>query len=275
MGDLLLDERMLVWVFFAIIYVTCLIQLFRFYFTLYNAYTSTKKEVKKALYGDVKDKALVQKCENLSRKHFLLSKEAFNCRRTFLCEAEKGYLVVNGDRPPVDQTNNMMAMQSGMMDNMKGMFVMMLTTIPAMAWINSFFAGFVLAKVPFSLTQQLRSMTQSGIDMATLDVSYVSSVSFYFLIVFGMNQLQPLLMGDDESDEGTKAVNEDRKQMTGAMNPMNQMQQGGLMGAANQGKEQKQIFKPQIDGLDLVKHSFAFENSNKDALNKLNAFLAE
>lgn len=101
-----------------------------------------------------------------------------------------------------------MAMQSGMMDNMKGMFVMMLTTIPAMAWINAFFAGFVLAKVPFSLTQQFRSMTQSGIDMANLDVSYVSSVSFYFLIVFGMNQLQPLLLGDDDSDEGMKAVSE-------------------------------------------------------------------
>lgn len=87
-----------------------------------------------------------------------------------------------------------MAMQSGMMDNMKGMLVMMLTTMPAMAWINSFFAGFVLAKVPFSLTQQFRSMTQSGIDMSNLDVSYVSSVSFYFLIVFGLNQLQPLLL---------------------------------------------------------------------------------
>ena len=103
-------------------------------------------------------------------------------------------MIKNGDRPAIDTANNMMAMQSGMMDNMKGMLVMMLTTMPAMAWINSFFAGFVLAKVPFSLTQQFRSMTQSGIDMSNLDVSYVSSVSFYFLIVFGLNQLQPLLI---------------------------------------------------------------------------------
>jgi hypothetical protein len=92
----------------------------------------------------------------------------------------------------------MQSMQSGMMDNMKGMIVMMATTIPAMTWINSFFAGFVLAKVPFSLTQQFRSMTQSGVDMANLDVSYVSSVSFYFLIIFGLNQLQSLLIDDDE-----------------------------------------------------------------------------
>lgn len=272
MGELLLDERMLVWVFLPIIYVCCLIQLFRFYFTLYTAYTATKKPVKKAQYQDTKDKSIVQKCDNLAKKYFLLTKEAFDCRRTFLCRAEEGYLIKNGDRPPVDANNNMMAMQSGMMDNMKGMVVMMATTMPAMAWINSFFAGFVLAKVPFSLTQQFRSMTQSGIDMSNLDVSYVSSVSFYFLIVFGLNQLQPLIIDDDDSDEGMKALDQDRKNMTGAMNPMNQA--GGLMGAANQGKEKKQIFKPQVDGLELINHKFVFENSKKDALNRLNAYLS-
>lgn len=176
-----------------------------------------------------------------------------------MCKAEEGYLIKNGDRPPEDATNNMMAMQSGMMDNMKGMMVMMLTTMPAMAWINSFFAGFVLAKVPFSLTQQFRAMTQSGIDMANLDVSYVSSVSFYFLIVFGLNQLQPLFIDDTDSDEGTQALDQDRKNMAGGMNPMGAMgQPGGLMGAANQGKEKKQIFKAQVDGLELISHKFVF-----------------
>ena len=167
----------------------------------------------------------------------------------------------------------MQAAQSGMMDNMKGMIVMMATTIPAMAWINSFFAGFVLAKVPFSMTQQFRSLTQSGIDMSNLDVSYVSSVSFYFLIIFGLNQLQSLLFDDDEDEESMRAINEDRKQMTGAMNPM--AQQGGLMGAAQQGQMKKNIFKAQIDGLELISHNFIFGKSNRDALTRLNDFLNE
>ena len=68
-------------------------------------------------------------------------------------------------------------------------------------------------------------------------------------------------------------MNENQKQMSGAMNPMSQA--GGLMGAANQGKEQKQIFKPQIDGLELISHDFIFNNSNRDALNRLNEFLSE
>ena len=64
--------------------------------------------------------------------------------------------------------------------------------------------------------------------------------------------------------------------MQGAMNPM--AQGGGMMGmgaAANQGKEQKQIFKTQIDGLELVNHSFIFLRSNKDALNRLKEFLSK
>lgn len=91
-------------------------------------------------------------------------------------------------------TNNMMNMQSSMMDGMKGNFMMMATTIPAMMWINSFFSGFLPAKVPFSLTQKFKSMTQSGINLENLDVSYVSGASFYFLIMFGLGQVNSLFL---------------------------------------------------------------------------------
>lgn len=52
-------------------------------------------------------------------------------------------------------------------------------------------------------------------------------------------------------------------------------QAGGMMGAGNQGKQQKQIFKPQVDGLDLINHKFIFENSKRDALVRLNDYLSE
>ena len=72
-----------------------------------------------------------------------------------------------------------------------------------------------------------------------------------------------------------RALSENKNQMAAGMNPMNSMgQPGGLMGAAaGQGKEQKQIFKPQIDGLQLISHNFIFRNSNKDALMRLKEFL--
>lgn len=113
MGELLLDERMIVWVFIPIIYVACAIQLFRLFYTLYGAYTTTKKAVKKAQgYCNTKNKALVAKCDHLAKKFMFLTREAFDCRRGFLCKPEKGYLLVNGNRPPVNSINSMQAAQS-------------------------------------------------------------------------------------------------------------------------------------------------------------------
>ncbi|KAL8098124.1 hypothetical protein AgCh_031045 [Apium graveolens] len=52
------------------------------------------------------------------------------------------------------------------------------------AWVNFFFFGFVEAKIPFPLTQRFRSMLQNGIDLSTVDVSYVSSRSWYSRSVY-------------------------------------------------------------------------------------------
>lgn len=45
-------------------------------------------------------------------------------------------------------------------------------------------ALFILsAKIPFPLTQRFRSMLQNGIDLSTVDVSYVSSRSWYVFLL--------------------------------------------------------------------------------------------
>ena len=51
------------------------------------------------------------------------------------------------------------------------------------------------------------------------------------------------------------------------MNPM--------MNQTGQNQPQKDIFKPQIEALQLVNHKFAFEDSPKMAVLKLKSFLAE
>ena len=54
------------------------------------------------------------------------------------------------------------------------------------AWVNFFFTGFVVGKVPFPLTQRFRGMLQRGIELQSLDVTYISSLSWYFLNFFGL-----------------------------------------------------------------------------------------
>lgn len=49
-------------------------------------------------------------------------------------------------------------------------------------------------------------MLQRGVDIHNLDVKYVSSLSLYFLILFGLNGLQSLILGA-ESDEEMRKMN--------------------------------------------------------------------
>lgn len=53
-------------------------------------------------------------------------------------------------------------------------------------FVNYFFSGFILGKVPFPLSPSFRPMLQRGIDLPTLDVSYYTSLSYYILLLFGL-----------------------------------------------------------------------------------------
>lgn len=57
----------------------------------------------------------------------------------------------------------------------------MATMVPQVAMmgvVNQFFSGFVLVKIPFPLTPSFKSMLQRGIPLASLDVTYVTSLSW-------------------------------------------------------------------------------------------------
>lgn len=58
----------------------------------------------------------------------------------------------------------------------------------------------ITAKLPFPLTQTFRTMLQRGVELNTLDVSYVSSLSWYFLTLFGLGGLNSIVLGEATSE---------------------------------------------------------------------------
>lgn len=91
---------------------------------------------------------------------------------------------------------------SAMMDGMKGNMAAMVQNMVMMQGISHFFRGFVLVRVPFPLTRGFKQMFQRGLfDLTTLDTSYVSSVSWYFLVMFGLRAFFRLAMGDPLQEE--------------------------------------------------------------------------
>lgn len=61
-------------------------------------------------------------------------------------------------------------------------------------FVNTFFMGFVMGKVPFPLTQKFRGMLQGGFDIPYLDVTYISSLSYFFLLIFGASKITSLIL---------------------------------------------------------------------------------
>jgi ER membrane protein complex subunit 3 len=65
-----------------------------------------------------------------------------------------------------------------------------------MQGIQHFFSGFILLQIPFPLTVGFKNMFQKGVmDMPDLAASYVSSVSWYFLVMYGLRGFLKLLIG--------------------------------------------------------------------------------
>lgn len=58
----------------------------------------------------------------------------------------------------------------------------------------------VLVKLPFPITIKFKSMLQAGVQTHDMDPRWMSSISWYFLCIFGLQFVYVFLLG---SDNGT------------------------------------------------------------------------
>jgi ER membrane protein complex subunit 3 len=70
-----------------------------------------------------------------------------------------------------------------------------------MQGIQHFFSGFILLRVPFPLTVGFKNMFQRGIADIELEPAYTSSVSWYFLVMYGLRSFFKLAFGILPSQE--------------------------------------------------------------------------
>ncbi len=95
----------------------------------------------------------------------------------------------------------------GMVDMMKGNVTFMIPNIVMMGFVSYFFDGFVCVKVPFPLpSNRFKVMLQRGVDLKNLNVSYVSSLSWYFLVTFGLGGVYQLILGEDVQADETRMM---------------------------------------------------------------------
>ncbi|KAJ0414265.1 integral membrane protein DUF106-domain-containing protein [Aspergillus carlsbadensis] len=209
---ILRDPALFYWILIPITVVMILTGMLRHYATVLMN-TPPKPA---ATLAESRERLALLRAVNL-RNHAsaVLSKESFEMRKNYLVTGfQNGAFLKepNGrGQPPANPMTDPAAME-GMMGMMKGNMMMMIPQTLIMSWINAFFSGFVILKLPFPLTIRFKSMLQSGVMTRDLDVRWVSSLSWYFLNLFGLQGVFGFILGSDN------AANHMAQQM-GPMNP--------------------------------------------------------
>ncbi|XP_027007551.1 ER membrane protein complex subunit 3-like [Tachysurus fulvidraco] len=240
--ELLLDSSIRVWVVLPIVFITFLVGVLRHYVT------KLIQSDKKVELEQVSDSQVLMRSRILRENGKYLPKQSFAMRKHYFNNPETGFFK-KVKRKVVPK--NPMTDTSMMTDMMKGNLTNVLPMILIGGWINWAFSGFVITKVPFPLTLRFKPMLQRGIELVSLDASWVSSASWYFLNVFGLRSMYSLILGQDNAADQSRIMQE---QMTGAAMAMP--------------PDPNKAFKSEWEALEIVEHKWALENVEEELMSQ-------
>ncbi|KAH8885108.1 transmembrane protein [Thozetella sp. PMI_491] len=243
------DPQLFYWILFPITVVMILSGILRHYVTVLLA-TPPKKQDQKTMR---EQRSLVHGV-NVRTNFHVLSKSSFNSRREALTTAyESGAYLKDPDRrgqPPPNPMSDPSSMD-GMMGMMKNQMAMIIPNTLIMSWINAFFSGYVIMKLPFPLTIKFKSMLQAGVATKDMDPRWMSSISWYFLCIFGLQAVFNFLLGSDN------AANQMAQQM-GQMNPQQQ--------PFGPGVDPDKQFLAEVENLAVIEHYSVLDDVEKRLL---------
>ncbi|XP_003742347.1 ER membrane protein complex subunit 3 [Galendromus occidentalis] len=241
MVDLVLDRDIRIWVFLPIVLLTFLLGVVKHYVSI--LITTTRKPELQQVYDSqalIRVRYLRENGKFLPLKSFLMRKHYFN-------DEDSGWLKTQNRPAPA---SNPMQDPGMMTEMLKGNLINVIPMIVIGGWINWTFSGFLTTKVPFPLTLRFKPMLQRGIELVSLDASWVSSASWYFLNLFGLRSIYALVLGEDNAADSTDAMQE---QMTGA---------------AMKITDPKAAFKAEWEALEVVEHKWMLANVEEDLCSK-------
>ncbi|KAI9296588.1 transmembrane protein [Neoconidiobolus thromboides FSU 785] len=251
---MILDPAIRDWVLFPIMIVMVLVGVLRHHITILLTSAPIKPKKK-----ELKEQQSLNWVKMLAKNGDYLAPSKFEARKQyFLKEIENGTFLKDGKDSHLKKksTASMLTDPSQMetlMGGMKRNVAMVVPQTLIMSWINFFFSGFVLIQLPFPLTLRFKSMLQSGILASNMDVAWVSSLSWYFLNLFGLRAVFSLVLGEENSADGVK----DMQAMS--MPTMNATMPG-------QQSNTHVFFKDEAENLAIHKHRWELEDIEERVL---------
>ncbi|KAG4104032.1 transmembrane protein [Neocallimastix lanati (nom. inval.)] len=199
--DLYLDPSIKYWVLFPIMIVMFLVGILRHNITSLLSVNSNMGLL------DVKESLAVKYGRLFIANRNYLPESTFKMRKNFWIDAYNGGKYLKD--PNATANGGDMLDPANMESTMSGMkqgFANLIPQYVLMSWVSYFFAGFVIIKLPFYLPLRFKDMLQRGIDTQNLDISWVSSLSWYFLNLFGLGGIFSLILGKNNSAGSAKDI---------------------------------------------------------------------
>merc|ERR1712166_1438532 len=206
---IVLDPQIRDWVLIPIVTVMFLVGVLR------DRVTRLLRSEQKGKVENVQQASVLAKSKMLRMHSGFIPEESFRMRKKFLIDK---HLSQGKEKNPTDE----MAM---------------------MGWVSYFFSGFIVGKMPFPLTDRFKMMLQRGIELSSLDVTYVSSLSLYILCLFGLRGVLTVALGPNDDADDTKIM---QQQMTGGMNA--------------QAQDMKKIFEGETKQLNMIQWESSLAN---------------
>ncbi|RFU34320.1 hypothetical protein B7463_g1960, partial [Scytalidium lignicola] len=191
------DPQLFYWILIPITVVMILTGILRHYATVLMAPTPKKQD-----RPTLREQRSLLRGVTLRTNGNVITRNSFETRKNYLVSAyEAGEFLKEPEKKGQAAPNPMTdpAAMEGMMGMMKGNMAMIIPQTLIMGWINAFFSGFVIIKLPFPLTIKFKSMLQAGVATRDMDPQWMSSISWYVLCIFGLQPVFNYLLGSDNA----------------------------------------------------------------------------
>lgn len=201
------------------------------------------------------ENTIISKTQYLTNNYFVLTKSSLNKMKNEFLDSSTG--ILNIEAAPQEGVPNIPLDPSSMMGGMSTQMITQLIQIVMYTWISSTFEGFLVLKLPFQIPYRMKMITQNGLFGLHVDTSYVSSMCWYFLIIYCGSNILKLFKFNTEGFDIHNQVG--MKNMS--MNPMAAMNGGGAVGT----------FKMCAKNLEIVEYdnSCIMETIEDEVINDL------
>ena len=108
-------------------------------------------------------------------------------------------------------------------------------------------------------------MLQSGVNTPDLDVRWVSSISWYFLNLFGLRGIYALILGDDNGTTHLGGANIAAE--SNAMMPQMGMSPAGAQANPLSAQDPDKLFLAEVENLEVVQHEWILDGIEERLVN--------